>query len=166
MVHLTRKWYGPILLLEFRSRRAGHAGGGHGSPIPAQPGVYVFTEYASGPLRPNPPSMSPTDPGYAHFLETFRKTPCVLYVGMSVRLDTRVASYLFTPYLEIERRPKGTPPRHQAPRHKAKALLHAHLYFGGQVYVRWTLTADATEAQWLESRLIKELQPALNTLGL
>ena len=151
MKYTTLKWHGPHLIATLDLKL-----------VPKRPGVYVFTEY-EGPLVPNNPIPPESSPDYEQVIEKFRNTPCVLYVGMSVRnLRHRVRSYLFKPYLEIKRRPKGTPPRHVAPKHKGAALLHAQQFFDGKVYVRWAGTSSPKQ---IEKILIRELRPALNTVG-
>jgi hypothetical protein len=154
MLYMTLKWQGPFLLLNFDFSR-----------VPARPGVYVFTEYA-GPLRPNPPLPPETDPGYQALIGQLRTTPCLLYVGKATSLASRLLGYRFRPYLEIQRRPKGTPPRHAADRHKGRALLHAHQFFDGRTYLSWAETSTAAEARTTEDALIKELRPVLNTVGI
>jgi hypothetical protein len=130
--------------------------------VPREPGVYVFSESA-GELCPNPPLPSRSSPQYQRAIERLRARACVLYVGRSKDLGGRLRGYRFTPYLEIRRRPKGSPPRHTADRHKGRALLHAHQYFEGQLYVRWAVTEDSHR---VEAALIRELRPVLNTMGL
>ena len=151
MKYIELQWDGPHLLssLDF-------------ALVPSRPGVYVFTE-CSGPLRPNPLLPGESDPRHAAALESMRRTACVLYVGRASNLQSRLRGYRFRPYLEINRRPKGTPPRHVADRHKGRALLHAHQYFDGILYVRWAVD---NWPKLTEPQLIRELRPALNTLGL
>jgi hypothetical protein len=151
MFYSTLNWQGPFPLAMFDF-----------SKLPSGPGVYVFTESAT-PLVPNPPLPSESNPGYAAVMEKLRTTPCVLYVGRAKSLSDRLRGYRFKPYLEIVRRPVGSPPRHEADRHKGRALLHAQQYFQGPIYLRWAQTAAYVQT---EVELIWELHPVLNTIGL
>jgi hypothetical protein len=97
-----------------------------------------------------------------------RASPCVLYVGKTKNLRRRLVGYKFRPYLEIKRRPKGTPPKHIADRHRGRALLHAQQYFHAEglerpLFLRWALVSDPSS---VESALIDELQPCLNSVGM
>ncbi|RIK73348.1 MAG: hypothetical protein DCC68_25080 [Planctomycetota bacterium] len=133
--------------------------------IPEKPGVYVLSEYST-PLRPNPRRPIPADTNYEAEIEHLRSTPCILYVGKASNLNKRVRGYRFKPYLEIVRRPAGTPARHTADRHKGRALLHAQQYFGGPMHLWWTVTSSAAKAKTTEDQLLTELQPVLNTVGM
>jgi hypothetical protein len=125
------------------------------------PGVYVFTEY-DGPLTPNPKLPPESDPTYLAVVERLRRTRVVLYVGKASNLYTRLPGYRFKPYLEIKRR-KGATPRHKAPRHRGRALLHAQQFYSEfPLYLRWA--ADANPAV-TEHTLINELNPVLNAYG-
>jgi hypothetical protein len=119
----------------------------------------VFTEH-NGPLVPNLPLPAETDPGYEAAIARLRLTPCVLYVGKAATLSTRLPGYRFRPYLEIQRRPDGTPPRHTTSRHKGRALLHAQQFFDGPVHLRW---AETSSPGTVEAELIRTLRPVLNT---
>jgi hypothetical protein len=151
MLYDTLKWQGPFLLatMDF-------------SKVPEKSGVYVFTEFATR-LVPNPFLPDETDPDYEAAILNLRKMHCVLYVGKATTLSTRLPGYRFTPYLEIIRRPIGTPPRHQANRHKGRALLHAQQFFEGPLHLRWAETPSPHVA---EATLIRELRPVLNTVGI
>lgn len=151
MQYLQLPWQGPFRLATFDFSR-----------VPPRPGVYVFTEY-DAPLSPNLSLPAETDPGYEEAVVRLRHTPCVLYVGKATTLSTRLPGYRFRPYLEIQRRPAGTPPRHTADRHKGRALLHAQQFFEGPVYLRWAETSSPGIA---EASLIRELRPVLNTVGM
>src|ERR1700674_3924672 len=151
MLYDTLMWQGPCLLARIDF-----------SKVPASPGVYVFTEYAT-PLVPNPILPAETDPEYEAAINRLRVMHCVLYVGKAPTLSTRLPGYRFTPYLEIIRRPIGTPPRHQANRHKGRALLHAQQFFEGPLHLRWAETPSPHVA---EATLIRELRPVLNTVGI
>jgi hypothetical protein len=127
----------------------------------SRPGVYVFTEY-EGPLAPNPKIPDELDPQYRSVVERFRGTPAVLYVGKAKNLYTRLPGYRFRPYLQIKRR-MGAPPKHKAPRHRGRALLHAQQFYSDfPLYLRWAL--DSTPEQ-TEHVLINELYPVLNAYG-
>jgi hypothetical protein len=151
MRYLELPWQGPFQLSAFDFSR-----------VPARPGVYVFTEYSS-PLTPNLPLPAETDQGYEDAINRLRLTPCVLYVGKAATLSTRLLGYRFRPYLEIQRRPDGTPPKHTTSRHKGRALLHAQQFFDGPVHLRWAETASPGT---VEDELIRELRPVLNTVGM
>lgn len=151
MQYLSLPWKGPFPLATVDFSR-----------VPAQPGVYVFTEF-NAPLAPNPSLPPETDPGFQAAIEILRQVPCVLYVGKATTLSTRLPGYRFRPYLEIQRRPAGTPPRHVADRHKGRALLHAQQFFEGPVYLRWAVTSVPGI---VEAALIEELRPVLNTVGM
>jgi len=115
------------------------------------------------PLRPNAQIPTKDHPDFERAMETFRAKPCVLYVGQTEdALRTRLRGYRFKPYLQIVRRPKGTPPRHEADSHKGRALLHAHQYFNGPIFLWW---AEDDTPRKTEDTLIKELNPVLNTSG-
>jgi len=127
----------------------------------SRPGVYVFTEY-EGPLAPNPKIPDESDPNYESIVERFRQIPALLYVGKANNLYTRLPGYRFRPYLQIKRR-MGAPPKHKAPRHRGRALLHAQQFYSDfLLYLRWAL--DSTPEQ-TEHALINELYPVLNTYG-
>lgn len=150
MQYQTLSWQGPFQFATLDRAK-----------IPAQPGVYVFTEYATA-LRPNPPLPPEGAPGYEAAIESFRAMPCLLYVGKATTLSSRLPGYRFRPYLTIRRRPAGSPPRHEADRHKGRALLHAQQFFDGDLYLWWALTSTP---EFVEMELIRELRPALNTVG-
>ena len=151
MRYLALQWQGPFPLAAFDFSR-----------VPPRPGIYVFTEY-DAPLTPNLPLPAETDPGYEDAITRLRRTPCVLYVGKATTLSTRLPGYRFRPYLEIQRRPEGSPPRHTTHRHKGRALLHAQQFFDGPVYLRW---AETSSPGTVEAELIRELRPVLNTVGM
>ena len=150
MFYESLSWHGPyeLVTVDF-------------SKVPARPGVYVFTESVD-PLRPNEPIPSETDLNYIAAIERLRHTQCVLYVGKATKLSTRLPGYRFKPYLEIKRRPKGMPTRHTADPHKGRALLHAHQFYNGPLYLWWAETSDP---EMVEAALIHELHPVLNTVG-
>jgi hypothetical protein len=150
VLYQTLAWHGPFSLpvADF-------------STLPSKPGVYVFTESAA-PIRPNPVLPSEDDPNYESAISRLRTMPCVLYVGKASVLSTRLPGYRFKPYLEIQRRPKGSPSRHEADRHKGRALVHAQQFFDGPVFLWWSET-PSPEA--VEATLIRELHPVLNTRG-
>lgn len=154
MLYASLTWAGPHLL-----------NGMDLSLIPEKPGVYVLSEYST-PLVPNPRRPVAADSDYEAVIERLRNTPCILYVGKASNLNKRVRGYRFKPYLEIVRRPAGTPARHTADKHKGRALLHAQQYFGGPMYLWWTITSTAAKAKSTEDQLLTELQPALNTVGM
>jgi hypothetical protein len=151
MQYLKLQWQGPFPLAAFDFTR-----------VPSRSGVYVFTEF-NAPLRPNAPLPAETDPGYDIAIARLRHTPCVLYVGKAAKLSTRLPGYRFRPYLEIQRRPFGSAPRHTTSRHKGRALLHAQQFFEGPVYLRW---AETSSPGTVEDQLIRELRPVLNTVGM
>ena len=151
MQYLALPWQGPFPLATVDFSR-----------VPARPGVYVFIEY-NAPLAPNPSLPAETDQGYEAAINRLRQTPCVLYVGKAANLSTRLPGYRFRPYLEIERRPYGSSPRHTTSRHKGRALLHAQQFFEGPVFLRW---AETSSPGTVEDQLIKELRPVLNTVGM
>jgi hypothetical protein len=135
------------------------------SMVPSRSGVYAFTEYPTS-ITPNPPLPPEGAAGYEEAIERFRAMPCLLYVGKATTLSSRVRGYRFRPYLEIRRRPKGTPPRHEADEHKGRAMLHAQQFFAEwPLYFWWSETSTVQAAEFLEGRLIRELRPALNTAG-
>lgn len=149
------KWNGPYLVESYDFSAV--------SPVS---GVYVFSE-SMDPLRPNP-FIPPCGPERASALELVRSSPCILYVGMSVNLQRRLPGYKFRPYLEIKRRPKGTPPRHIADRHRGRALLHAQQFFHYEgleplLYLRW---AHVGTPRKTEAALIRELRPCINARGI
>lgn len=151
MLYSNLRWAGPFPLGNFD-----FAG------VPSKSGVYVFTEFNTA-LKPNAPIPSRPHPDYERTMEMFRNTPCVLYVGKASNLRTRLPGYRFRPYLEIVRRPAGSPPRQVADKHKGRALLHAQQYLNGPIFVRWAESATPIQT---ESALIRELNPVLNTVGL
>jgi hypothetical protein len=151
MLFSTLPWKGPFPLASLDWALA-----------PDKSGVYAFTEYDT-PLEPNPRTPAPDHPDYERLIEDLRKRPCVLYVGRAKTLRDRMRGYRFKPYLEIVRRPMGSPPRHSADRHKGRALLHAQQFFSGPIYVWW---ADAANYAKTEESLILELNPVLNTVGI
>ena len=130
MQYLALQWQGPFPLATFDF-----------SHVPPRPGVYVFTEY-NAPLTPNFSLPAETDEGYEDAITRLRLTPCVLYVGKAANLSTRLPGYRFRPYLEIQRRPEGTPPKHTTSRHKGRALMHAQQFFDGPVYLQWAETSS------------------------
>jgi hypothetical protein len=158
MYHKTLHWHGPCKLADLVTNKF--------KQLPKQSGVYVFTEYDDKPLEPNPLLLVKDDKNYESQNEKLRGEKCVLYVGMAGILKTRVRGYLFKPYLEIMRR--SGPPRHEADPHKGRALLHAHQYYAyekltGSIFLWW---AETKNAGVVETALIRELNPVLNTRGL
>ena len=149
MLASSLPWQGPFPLAETDF-----------SSVPPRPGVYVFTEYPTA-LLPNPLLPPPGSPAYESEMARLRRALTVLYVGKATSLASRLPGYRFRPYLEIVRRPHGSPPRHQADRHKGRALLHAQQFFEGPVFLRWAETDSPAQA---EAALIRELRPVLNTL--
>ncbi|MBN1696471.1 MAG: hypothetical protein JW881_03050 [Spirochaetales bacterium] len=148
------KWIGPYRLSTIDFKKIN---------IPAGSGVYVFTEYPD-PLKPNPRLPSETDPNYVKAIDKMRITPSVVYVGKAKDLHTRLPGYKFRPYLEIKRH-GGRPPKHKTSRHKGRALLHASQYFNGTLFLRWAYLPLCSILS-KETQLIKELRPALNTMGM
>lgn len=127
----------------------------------SHPGVYVFTEYG-GPLTPNPKPPDESDPTYEAVIEQFRRTPGLLYVGKASNLYTRLPGYRFKPYLQIKRR-LGAPPKHKAPRHRGRALLHAQQFYSDfPLFLRWAVDGNPGTT---EHTLINELNPVLNAYG-
>jgi len=139
--------------------------------VPAKKGVYAFTEYKTA-LKPNETRLFRSDPKYIFRTEGQRGTPCLLYIGKATTLSTRLRGYRFKPYLEIRRR-SGPPSRHQADRHKGRALLHAAQYFADEnstdskiensIFLWW---AETSTPETTEMALIRELHPVLNTVGI
>lgn len=150
MLYESLSWHGPCELVRVDF-----------SHVPAAPGVYVFTESVD-PLKPNEPVPPVTDANYPEVISRLRDSPCVLYVGKAKRLSRRLPGYRFKPYLEIKRRPIGMPARHTADPHKGRALVHAHQFYYGPVYLWWAETPDPKS---VEAALIHELHPVLNTVG-
>jgi hypothetical protein len=128
-------------------------------PVPAGPGVYLFSESANK-LAPNESSQGEDSSKYRGDLDSPEPLDCVLYLGKASNLKTRLPGYRFKPYLEIKRRPAGAAPVHKADRHKGRALLHAHQYFYRTIYVRW---AETKNPEQVERELMGELRPVLNT---
>ena len=152
MIYQSINWNGPFLLETYNF-----------AELPKRPGVYIFTDSES-PLKPNPKIPPEDDPAYGEVIQFIRSNPCVMYIGKSNNLFKRLPGYKFKPYLEIKRRPKGTPPRHVADRHRGRALLHAHQYFAYEkleppLYLRWALDDNPLHTEKL---LIKELLPLTN----
>ena len=150
------EWNGPFLV-------AGYDFSG----VPPIPGFYVFSE-SDDALKPNPRIPPEGTPGREKVLCRLRSSPCIFYVGKSRNLRRRLPGYRFRPYLEIKRRPKGTPPKHVADRHRGRALLHAQQYFHHEglerpLYLRW---AHTTNPGVVEEALIEELQPTINAVGM
>jgi hypothetical protein len=128
----------------------------------SHPGVYVFTEY-NGPLTPNRKLPDDSDPAYEATIEQLRQTPVVLYVGKASNLYTRLPGYRFKPYLQVKRR-MGAPPKHKAPRHRGRALLHAQQFYSDfPLFLRWAVDGNPGAT---EHALINELYPVLNAYGL
>jgi len=155
VVYLELEWSVPVKVVELEK-----------SDLPASSGVYVFTDHDAA-LVPNPPRLPENHPKAESRNAERRSTPGVLYVGKAKNLRSRVFGYKFRPYLSIKRRPKGTPPRHVADRHRGRALLHAQQYFGFEgleppLYVRWASVSKPGE---VEDELIMELLPYLNKIG-
>jgi hypothetical protein len=150
MFYTTLQWHGPFNLasLDF-------------SQLPNKSGVYVFTEDSTS-LKPNPPRLVRKDENYESVNELLRGTPCILYVGKATTLSTRVRGYRFKPYMLIRRR-SGPTSRHEVDPHKGRALLHAQQYFEGPIFLRW---AETPNPETVESALLRELNPVLNTAGL
>lgn len=150
MFHENLPWHGPFQLDLFDFAQ-----------VPAKPGVYAFTESCM-PLAPNPPRLGSDDMNYESRMELLRSMLCVLYVGKATTLSTRLRGYRFRPYLEIKRR-SGPPSRHEADPHQGRALLHAQQYFDRPVFLWW---AETFMPEVVETELIRELHPVLNTLGI
>lgn len=115
--------------------------------LPAQSGVYVFTNY-SGALAPN---------------------TGVLYVGKAKSLASRVASYLVDPAgMQVMSTRSGTERLNTSLRHAGKVQLLVELQqksrAGGPsgLWVRWLISASPAA---LEASLIGYLRPAFNTQG-
>ena len=145
MDYANLPWKGPFPLTSFDWTEA-----------PLKSGVYAFTEYDTA-LEPNPRTPAPEHPDYERLIEELRQRPCVLYVGRAKTLRDRMRGYRFKPYLEIVRRPIGSPPRHSADRHKGRALLHAQQFFNGPIYVWWAEDVNYVKT---EGELIRELNPS------
>ena len=146
-------WSHPVLLLshDFTDRKESLS----------HPGVYVFTEY-DGTLTPNPKLPDESAPTYLTAIEQFRRTPAILYVGKASNLYTRLPGYRFKPYLQIKRR-MGAPPKHKAPQHRGRALLHAQQFYSDfPLFLRWAFVGTP---ELIERELINELNPVLNTCG-
>lgn len=135
--------------------------------VPRTSGVYVFSEF-DGPLVPNPRPPSPHELSPLDILKWIKLSARILYVGKSTNLRRRLPGYRFRPYLQIQRKPNGSPPKHVADRHRARALIHAHQYFVYEglerpLYLRWAIDRDPRTT---ETALIRELLPYLNTTEL
>jgi hypothetical protein len=144
VLYPTLTWHGPFPLASYDF-----------SLVPPEPGVYIFTEF-SHPLKPNAPIPTKDHPDYERAMETFRITPCVLYVGKAgsrtSNLRTRLSGYRLNKFLRVDK-------------HKGRALLHAHQIaqseiLTGPIFLWWAVNHTPKET---ESILIKELNPVLNT---
>jgi len=147
MLCTTLKWVGPHELSILDDAK-----------VPERPGVYVFTEYHTLPY-PNKTRPTPNHPNYVKMIEESRVTPCLLYIGKAANLRKRFKGYRLRWPLNA-RKQKGQDTNYRANRHKGRALLHAHQFFDKPIYLWWT---ESNSPKELESSLIKEMHPVLNT---